>query len=125
MPTAYTPAANFCFERLLGTMAASSSSSADASNAAATTNSSSSGAANASGSAGAGANQYNIPAELQEVLLDFTVQYLIEQPDDLTDFALSYFSRLRKKKELEDGNRSDESMISEDEHGECDRAPSS
>jgi len=38
--------------------------------------------------------QYEIPRELQEVLLDFTVHYLIEQPPDLVNFALDYFNRL-------------------------------
>ena len=32
---------------------------------------------------------------LQETLLDFTVNYLIEQPDDIIDFALGYFGRLK------------------------------
>ena len=32
-------------------------------------------------------SQYEIPRELQEVLLDFTVHYLIEQPADLIHFA--------------------------------------
>jgi hypothetical protein len=28
---------------------------------------------------------------VQEVLLDFTVHYLVSQPTDLVDFALEYF----------------------------------
>jgi hypothetical protein len=28
---------------------------------------------------------------VQEVLLDFTVHYLVTQPTDLVDFALEYF----------------------------------
>ena len=39
-------------------------------------------------------SQYEIPRELQEVLLDFTVHYLIEQPADLIRFAQDYFNRL-------------------------------
>ena len=35
-----------------------------------------------SGSGGMG-SQYRIPDELQEILLDFTVNYLIEQPSDI------------------------------------------
>lgn len=62
-------------------------------------------------------NQYEIPHELQEVLLDFTVQYLIERPDDLTEFAFHYFSRLKRKKNQEIDHQSDESMVSEDEQG--------
>ena len=30
-----------------------------------------------------GGSQYRIPDELQEILLDFTVNYLIEQPSDI------------------------------------------
>ncbi|XP_059078430.1 cAMP-dependent protein kinase type II regulatory subunit-like [Tigriopus californicus] len=63
-------------------------------------------------------NQYEIPHELQEVLLDFTVQYLIERPDDLTEFAFHYFSRLKRKKNQELDHQSDESMVSEDEQDE-------
>lgn len=43
-------------------------------------------------------SQYEIPAELQEVLLDFTVQFLIEQPRDLVTFALDYFTRLHQSR---------------------------
>ena len=32
---------------------------------------------------GGGGSQYRIPDELQEILLDFTVNYLIEQPSDI------------------------------------------
>lgn len=39
-------------------------------------------------------SQFEIPRELQEVLLDFTVLYLIEQPGDLISFALDYFTNL-------------------------------
>jgi hypothetical protein len=55
----------------------------------------------------------------QDVLLDFTVQFLIEQPDELVDFALSYFTRLKGKKAQleEENNQSDESMLSEEEFG--------
>ncbi len=60
---------------------------------------------------------YKIPQELQEVLLDFTVQYLVEQPDDLADFAVVYFSRLKARQPTSDGQHSDESMESEDEAG--------
>lgn len=60
---------------------------------------------------------YKIPQELQEVLLDFTVQYLVEQPEDLVDFAVVYFSRLQARRPMHDGNQSDESMISDEDFG--------
>ena len=47
-----------------------------------------------SSSASSQQSQYEIPRELQEVLLDFTVHYLIEQPGDLITFALEYFNKL-------------------------------
>ena len=42
--------------------------------------------------------QYEIPRELQEILLDFTVHYLVEQPGDVVDFALEYFTRLNSSR---------------------------
>ncbi len=61
---------------------------------------------------------YKIPTELQQVLLDFTVQYLVEQPEDLADFAVVYFSRLKARQPAaSDGQHSEESMESEDEAG--------
>ena len=76
--------------------------------------------------------RYNISQELQEVLLDFTVQYLIETPSDVCDFALIYFNKLKSKRAAEAGegggetataaaatedgeNQSDASMLSEEE----------
>ena len=48
------------------------------------------------------------------------------QPDELVDFALAYFTRLKAKRNAiaaENNNLSDESMLSEDEEfGECDAA---
>ena len=45
------------------------------------------------------------------------------QPDELVDFALAYFTRLKAKRNAiaaENNNLSDESMLSEDEEfGEC------
>lgn len=55
------------------------------------------------------------------MLLDFTVQYLVEQPDDLASFALVYFSRLQARKPINHaGNHhSDDSVMSdEDEIGQ-------
>lgn len=63
-----------------------------------------------------GGTSYRIPQELQEVLLDFTVQYLVEQPDDLVNFALLYFARLQARKPVAEVNsHSDESMFSDEE----------
>lgn len=37
-----------------------------------------------------------VPDDLREVLLEFTISYLLEQPGDVVEFAAEYFSRLRE-----------------------------
>ena len=39
--------------------------------------------------------KYEVPPELQDLLLEFTVAVLVEEPRDIVDFAVCYFSRLR------------------------------
>ncbi|PRD19735.1 UNVERIFIED_CONTAM: cAMP-dependent protein kinase type II regulatory subunit [Trichonephila clavipes] len=36
-----------------------------------------------------------VPRELTSLLLDFTVNVLLEKPADLVDYAVSYFTKLR------------------------------
>lgn len=36
-----------------------------------------------------------VPDDLREVLLEFTISYLLEQPGDVISYAADYFSRLR------------------------------
>ncbi|GIX82420.1 hypothetical protein CEXT_260811 [Caerostris extrusa] len=36
-----------------------------------------------------------VPKELTSLLLDFTVNVLLEKPADLVDYAVSYFTKLR------------------------------
>ena len=45
-----------------------------------------------SGSGMGGGSQYRIPDELQEILLDFTVNYLIEQPSDIARWVTDLVS---------------------------------
>ena len=61
--------------------------------------------------------QYEIPRELQEILLDFTVHYLVEQPGDVVDFALEYFTRQNTSRRSANAvqHSDDDSMISDDE----------
>jgi len=60
---------------------------------------------------------YTIPSELQETLLDFTVHYLVERPPDIIDFAMDYFSGLHARRLGGAGHHSeDESMASEEEY---------
>lgn len=70
-----------------------------------------------------------IPAGLTELLQSFTVEVLRNQPEDLLDFALQYFTRL-KEKEIRGGhernirgtgkavNFCDEAMQIDSENGE-------
>lgn len=39
-----------------------------------------------------------VPDELREVLLEFTISYLLEQPGDVISYAADYFSRLRENR---------------------------
>lgn len=77
------------------------------------------GAASSSASAGGqgGGSQYRIPDELQEILLDFTVNYLLEQPGDIARFGVEYFVKLTaaRNNKNEDDHSDDESMLSDEE----------
>ena len=66
---------------------------------------------------GTAASQYRIPDELQEILLDFTVNYLIEQPTDIARFGVEYFVKLTaaRNNKNEVDHSDDESMLSDEE----------
>lgn len=36
-----------------------------------------------------------VPDDLRDVLLEFTISYLLEQPGDIIDYAVDFFTRLR------------------------------
>jgi len=81
-----------------------------------------SGSSSSGGGIGGGGNaapgsQYRIPDELQEILLDFTVNYLIEQPSDIARFGVEYFVKLTatRTNKNEDDHSDDESMLSDEE----------
>lgn len=42
-----------------------------------------------------------VPDELREVLLEFTISYLLEQPADVIVYAAEYFNRLRENRTAE------------------------
>lgn len=44
------------------------------------------------------AAKLNVPDELREMLLDFTIGYLLEQPGDIIDYAIEFFDKLKKSK---------------------------
>lgn len=43
--------------------------------------------------------KYVVPDELRDILLEFTVSYLLEQPSDLMDYAVDFFTKLRDKRQ--------------------------
>ncbi|KAH8297191.1 hypothetical protein KR044_006239 [Drosophila immigrans] len=58
-----------------------------------------------------------VPDELKEVLLQFSIAYLVEQPADLIDFAAEYFNKLqahRPHTTTSDHNDDNQSMNSQD-----------
>ncbi|XP_025409599.1 cAMP-dependent protein kinase type II regulatory subunit-like [Sipha flava] len=44
------------------------------------------------------AAKLNVPDELREMLLDFTIGYLLDQPSDIVDYAIEFFDKLKKSK---------------------------
>ena len=74
--------------------------------------------------------RYEIPGELQQLLLDFTVCCLVERPCSLVDFAADYFAQLRQRRQQQQqqlatsvvvsahgnghGPESDDSMLTDD-----------
>lgn len=44
------------------------------------------------------AAKLNVPDELREMLLDFTIGYLLEQPSDIIDYAIEFFDKLKRSK---------------------------
>lgn len=55
-----------------------------------------------------------IPEELRLILQQFTVSYLMDQPGDIIDYAVEYFSRLKKHRVQGDGALKMPSMLSSD-----------
>lgn len=54
----------------------------------------------ASSTSGSGStNRYEIPSQLQQLVLDFTVICLVERPADLVSFAADYFAQLRQRQQ--------------------------
>lgn len=49
--------------------------------------------------------RYRVPDELRETLLDFTIAYLLERPNSLANFGLSFFQRLKDERENGNGPR--------------------
>ncbi|KAF4524294.1 hypothetical protein B566_EDAN005350 [Ephemera danica] len=69
--------------------------------------------------------KYSIPDQLRDVLLEFTISYLLEQPSDLIDFGVDFFTKLRENRSTTiikvnsaDGGSPEESVVSGDEEAE-------
>lgn len=67
--------------------------------------------------------KYSIPDQLRDVLLEFTISYLLEQPSDLIDFGVDFFSKLRENRcttliKVNSEGSPEESVVSGDEEGE-------
>lgn len=39
-----------------------------------------------------------MPEDLREILLEFTISYLLEQPGDIIDYAVDFFTKLRQNR---------------------------
>jgi hypothetical protein len=69
------------------------------------------------GTGGSSSTSYVVPAGLQELLIEFTVSVLVEQPPDLTSYAAEYFGRLAEERagEAPHQRSDDESMVTDDD----------
>lgn len=64
-----------------------------------------------------------VPDSLRDVLLEFSIAYLLEQPGDVVDYAVEFFSKLQDSRKTtmvhaDEVPSPDESIMSVDE-GEC------
>ncbi|XP_030388221.1 cAMP-dependent protein kinase type II regulatory subunit isoform X2 [Scaptodrosophila lebanonensis] len=61
-----------------------------------------------------------VPEELKEVLLQFSIAYLVEQPADIVDYAVDYFTKMQANRPtiLNDQRGDDQSINSQDGDGE-------
>lgn len=61
-----------------------------------------------------------VPDDLREILLEFTISYLLEQPGDVIDYAVEFFTRLQNNRTTTivrgpSAGTPDESIISDEE----------
>ena len=40
-----------------------------------------------------------VPDDLRDILLEFTISFLLEQPDDILDYGVEFFTRLRENRQ--------------------------
>lgn len=61
-----------------------------------------------------------VPDDLREILLEFTISYLLEQPGDVINYAVEFFTRLQNNRTTTivrgpTAGTPDESIISDEE----------
>ena len=66
------------------------------------------------------ASKVNVPDDLRDILLEFTISYLIEQPPDIVDYAVDFFTKLQQNRRANPPRRNvpvspDDSIISNEE----------
>ncbi|XP_032455859.1 cAMP-dependent protein kinase type II regulatory subunit isoform X2 [Nasonia vitripennis] len=44
-------------------------------------------------------SRITVPDDLRDILLEFTISYLLEQPGDIIDYAVDFFTRLRENRQ--------------------------
>lgn len=61
-----------------------------------------------------------VPNALREVLLEFSIAYLLEKPTDVIDFAVDYFSKIQQHRPIKqaDTQVGDDVSIQESEPSE-------
>lgn len=61
-----------------------------------------------------------VPDDLRDLLLEFTISYLLEQPGDIVDYAVQFFTRMQENRNSTMGasampSSPEESIISQEE----------
>lgn len=60
-----------------------------------------------------------VPDSLRDVLLEFSIAYLLEQPGDVVDYAVEFFTRLQENRKTKivptEAPSPDESILSHEE----------
>lgn len=70
------------------------------------------------------AGRIQVPDDLREILLEFTISYLLEQPGDVINYAVEFFTRLQQNRgttvtTAQAAATPDESIISDDDGKSC------
>lgn len=47
------------------------------------------------------AGKITVPDELRDILLEFTISYLLEQPVNIVDYAVGFFTQLRESRQTQ------------------------